>query len=101
MARRLLAGARYEAGHAYTDFVEGDFPLFFAPVEGAYYEEYLGWAVHYYARRSFPVLQVVWPDAAARFPFERGFEERYRSQQPLLFDAAASKRAVPDGKGEG
>jgi Domain of unknown function (DUF4262) len=88
IAAGLLAGTSYTVGQAYPDIVEDDFPLFFARVEEAFYEQYLGWAIHYYAGQPFPAVQVVWPDAAARFPWQSGFDERFRTGQPLLFHPA-------------
>jgi len=88
IARSALAGSRYEAGQTSTDFTENGLPFFFAPVGAKHYDDYLGWAINYYARQPFPVLQVVWPDEASRFPWHPGFNERFRAQQPLLFDQA-------------
>lgn len=34
--------------------------------------------------------QIVWPDQAGVFPWEPGFDERFRSAQPLLFGDQAS-----------
>jgi hypothetical protein len=37
-------------------------------------------------RRQGPlrVLQLIWPDAAGRFPWEAGYDQRFRTVQPVL-----------------
>lgn len=34
-------------------------------------------------------FQMIWPDAAGRFAWDSGFDEKYRDAQPLLFMRAA------------
>ena len=43
-------------------------------------------AVWYHGGARFPILQVVWPDAVGRFPWERWSEPGLRGDQPLLLD---------------
>ena len=88
IARGALADKRCEAGQTSAEFTANGLPFFFAPVGAEYYDDYLGWASNFYARRPFPVLQVVWPDEAGRFPWQSGFDERFRAQQPLLFESS-------------
>lgn len=40
---------------------------------------------HLRAGRTVPTLQIVWPDPAARFPWDPGFDESLRDHQPYLF----------------
>jgi hypothetical protein len=56
----------------------------FLPVAQVHYEEHLGSAIWFYQWEAFPCLQLVWPDTQGRFPWERGFEERFRPDQPDL-----------------
>jgi hypothetical protein len=101
VARSALAGTRYEAGQTSADFTANGLPFFFAPVGAEYYDDYLGWAINFYARQSFPVLQVVWPDEASRFPWQPGFDERFRAKPPLLFERSQYAARSPGTHGEG
>ncbi len=86
IAQSALDGSLYEAGQTSAIFTANDLSFFFAPVEAEHYNDYLGWAINYYECQPFPVLQVVWLDEASHFPWQLGFDERFRVQQPLLFD---------------
>lgn len=76
----------FEAGQTRWDLTVGGYPCFFAPVDQGYYEEYVGQGINYYARQPFPLLQCVWCDTQKLFPWQSGFQEEFRAQQPLLFD---------------
>jgi hypothetical protein len=51
-----------------------------------HYRQYLGYALWYYNGFNFPVLQCVWPDRYARFPWDNEFPEAIRWRQPVLWD---------------
>ena len=38
----------------------------------------------YYGHDEFPAVQLVWPDMSGKLPWELGFDERYRGDQPDL-----------------
>jgi len=38
----------------------------------------------WYNKGIFPAFQIVWGDTANRFPWEAGFEERFRAYQPII-----------------
>jgi len=101
IARDGLGGSRYEAGQTSAGFTASGLPFFFAPVGAEHYGHYLGWAINYYARQPFPVLQVVWPDEASRFPWQPGFDERFRAKPPLLFDQSQYAARPPASHGDG
>lgn len=69
----------------YTDMTEG-LSLAFVPVSLEHYGEYLGYANWFYAAmpKPYPVLQMVWPDKAGIFPWEKGHDKRFSSLQPIL-----------------
>lgn len=96
IARRMLAGGRYEAGKPNADFTANGLPFFFGEIDPQHYNGYLGWAIRYYARQHFPVQQVVWCDTRGKFPWQEGFEEPFRAQQPVLFDPAPYTTPPPD-----
>ncbi len=66
------------------DLVQGgiDTMLIDVPVEASI-DEYLC-AAPRFSPRIDRVMQMVWPDTKNVFPFEPGFEERFRPMQPLL-----------------
>jgi Domain of unknown function (DUF4262) len=90
IGRTVLAGARYEAGSTTTELTADGSPCFFGVADLQHYEEYLGQAIEYYAGQPFPALQCLWGDTQRRFPWQAGFEERFRAVQPVLFDPVAS-----------
>jgi hypothetical protein len=67
-----------------TGDVFGNFAAYTFPVAKRYYPDYLGWSRWFYAGDDFPCLQVVWPDRAGLFPWEREFDSAFASSQPDL-----------------
>lgn len=86
--KMLEEGMVFEAGQTRTDLTESAYPCFFGAVDPTHYEDYVGQGINYYAEQSFPLLQCVWSDSQKQFPWQQGFEEKFRSLQPLLFDPA-------------
>ena len=56
----------------------------FRTVARRHYPAYLGYGGWFHGGPRFPALQVVWPDAEGRFPWERWFSHALRDVQPLL-----------------
>lgn len=75
-------GQKIQAGIRYSDLAEDGYPTIFANVAPAFYHTHLSLAMRYYGHRDFPVLQVVWPDVAERFPWD----ERSHTCQQCFFD---------------
>ena len=74
---------------AYPGLVEGTLPLYFRSItdDTAQIARHMGAALRWHrkhGRAVFPVMQVIWPDSEGKFPWESGFLERFREQQPLL-----------------
>lgn len=67
----------------YPDFI-GDFDVRLLPVDGAWYKDYFGYGYWFNGSWDFPVLQIVWPDKQALFPWQEGFNPNWRWGQPLL-----------------
>jgi Domain of unknown function (DUF4262) len=72
-------------------------PVTFRPVHLSWYGTLLGWMTWFYRyrRQPVPVLQVVWPDKQGRFPWDTGFDGRYRDDQPELWRPAGEQPAGP------
>jgi hypothetical protein len=61
-------------------------PLAFRTVATHHYADYMGQAIEYHGGSNWSLLQVIWPDTKGKFPWQAGFEERFREKQPLLFE---------------
>jgi hypothetical protein len=83
VGERIRQGRRYEEGNRYDDLLAG-YQCEFRRVDPRHYDELLSWAVWYYTGSQFPVLQLTWPDPTGVFPWEEGFDERFRRKQPRL-----------------
>jgi hypothetical protein len=81
---KIESGTRFINGVKYQDFLV-DFPIQFVYVQSGHYKDYLGYAGWYNNQSfDFPVLQLVWPDKKGIFPWELGFNEKFKFVQPLL-----------------
>ena len=80
---RIRKGNKYEEGQKYADLLQS-YPCEFRRVNPERYDGLLNYAIWYYEDSHFPVLQLVWPDKAGLFPWDDGFDERFRNEQPSL-----------------
>ncbi len=48
------------------------------------YSTHLGWSRWFYNGDNFECLQLVWPDPAGTFPWQAGFDNRFRDSQTDL-----------------
>jgi len=82
-----IAGAKqpYEMYKPYEDIAEGT-KVAFVPVARRHFPAYFGYGGWFYqsVETDFPVIQMVWPDKAGKFPWEQGYDKRYLALQPLL-----------------
>lgn len=78
-------GERLQPHQEYPDFLPG-LTVAFLPVEFAFYGQYLGYANWFYEHLPlpYPALQMVWPDGRGVFPWQPGYDARFRRLQPLL-----------------
>jgi len=82
-AERIKKGQRYDECRRYDDLLEG-YQCEFRKVNPSHYDGLLNYTLWYYKNARFPVLQLVWPDLQGLFPWENGFDESYRKDQPTL-----------------
>lgn len=85
MAKRIAAGETFAAGKTY-DGLFGKFSGALRKVNSSWYVEFVGTAMAFYQTDDFPVLQVVWPDKEALFPWQSGFDPNLFGAQPLLYE---------------
>ncbi len=67
-----------------SDEILEDYTCVFREVPLSLHEENFGYAVWYYERAPFPVLQCVWPDADGFYPWNEEFDAASVDQQPVL-----------------
>lgn len=79
---RLAKGERFEPGKNYDNFSTG-YPCQFIKVHPANFENWFAQAKGYNGPDT-EMLQMVWTDTQGKFPWEEGFEERFRDKQVLL-----------------
>jgi hypothetical protein len=67
-----------------TRSVFSDLDAVLLPVARRHYEEHLGWSRWFYGDDAFPCLQIYWADRQNRMPWEAGFADEFKNQQPDL-----------------
>jgi Domain of unknown function (DUF4262) len=84
-AEQIAAGKSFRSLDRADELAEG-FTCGFLPVSVMRYKEYLGCAIWFYhsLKHPFPALQLVWPDKRGRLPWEKSYDKRFHSLQPLL-----------------
>ena len=80
----VRSGQRFLPGSVHGGLLEG-VECLFKPVHRRWYAPFLSDCDWFYCGGSFPVVQCVWPDRAGRFPWDVGFDDEWKSLQPLLF----------------
>jgi hypothetical protein len=83
--RNVKAGRPPAMGVATSDIFV-NLPAMLLPVSKRFYADYLGWDRWFHAGDEFPCLQLVWPDREGVFPWQHGFDETFRDDQPDLTD---------------
>ncbi|HVP29538.1 MAG TPA: DUF4262 domain-containing protein [Myxococcota bacterium] len=94
-ADAVRRGWRFEIGQRYEGLLEG-YPCAVREVDVRWHSVFLGNAQWHYRGDGFAALQLFWPDPAKRFPWEEGFSEAWRADQPLLF-LSTDEQALPSG----
>lgn len=70
-------------GVAVPDVMVG-YDCYFFPISPTAYEDYPLSSNWFYGNRDYPCLQLVWADEMGLFPWQAGFNERFRDDQPDL-----------------
>ncbi|MDI1475109.1 DUF4262 domain-containing protein [Polyangium sp. y55x31] len=69
LGSRIRAGQRFDHGMCDSNVLE-ERDVRFVTMKWEEYRAHLGCAIWFYRGKEFPVLQVVWPDQAGRFPWD-------------------------------
>lgn len=80
----VKAGLRIEPDRPYNQFLRG-YDVIFKPVHPSHMGDYVGFAIWFYERAPFPVLQMFFPDKKGKFPWEKGCQPEVKKRQPLLY----------------
>lgn len=84
IGREVSNGAKFEFGRESLTILEG-YPCAFREIAVQNYHGYLGWAIWFYERAPFPVLQCFWPDKGGFYPWDARCNAFVSESQPLLF----------------
>jgi hypothetical protein len=86
IATRQKQGMVFTSGKLYTDTgILDRLPFYVHQIDRAHYKQYALAAIRWHHGRDFSLLQVVWPDRSGRLPWQLGYDESLRGDQPLLF----------------
>ncbi|WP_162002397.1 DUF4262 domain-containing protein [Streptomyces sp. CB01881] len=92
-ATRLREGAPTTEDSLLAGVLDG-YPLTVKPVDPGWHRPLLGTAVGFYRREPVPVVQLVWPDAERRWPWERAASSGCRAQPQLWLPVDAHPQGV-------
>lgn len=79
----VRGGQTVRDGDVREGLLEG-FACTFRTVSRKWYHDFFGYARWFYRSDEFPVLQCVWPDKDRLWPWDAGFNPRWRPKQPVL-----------------
>ncbi|WP_326524150.1 DUF4262 domain-containing protein [Sphingomonas sp.] len=83
MAHEIGAGRSFAPGEPVSGLLDGE-QVWFVPVGTAQAKASMGGTDWLYRGAEFPALQLMWPDAEGRFPWQTGFEPGLVGVQPDL-----------------
>jgi len=102
IAERVRTGHRFDIGR-HTHEVVGELPVRLLAVPDRFWEQsslfamwmnYYG-SLHHPERYPLPsAVQLVWPDAEGRFPWDRGHDRKFLGRQPILTDLDPDDLAI-------
>jgi len=84
IANLVREGAKLRDGDERHD-VLNDYPCRFRTLAAEHFDEHMGYANWFYEGKTFPVLQLVYPDREGRFPGEEGTSDTFNTDQPILW----------------
>jgi hypothetical protein len=82
---QIRNGKRFEDSRQYDDLLDG-YPCAFRLARRTAYDSHLTYTKWFYKGSDFPTLQMLWPDQNSCFPWDAGFDERYRRNQTALYE---------------
>jgi hypothetical protein len=84
LANEIAAGRHLVADQERDDVIR-NYSVAIKKVDTSWYRSLFGMALHFYQRPPLSFMEVVWPDAGGRFPWNEGCALRLRELQPALW----------------
>lgn len=84
MAEQIKKGVHFKTDTVYDDLA--NLPVTFVEVSKKNRDKYLCQTGYYYEDKGidFTALQLIWSDTLGVFPYEAGFEDKFKAMQPML-----------------
>ena len=79
---KIKQGKKLETDTLTDDFFQNSKSILIE-VDQSNIKDYFGYAIEFYGKQ-FPAFQIVWTDRSDHFPWEEGYEDEFKYQQPLL-----------------
>jgi Domain of unknown function (DUF4262) len=79
----VRSGQRFFPGDRSSEVLDGC-DVAFRAVDHCHFDEYFGHAQRVHGKDDFEAIQMFWPDAEGRFPWDAGFTDELRDRQPVL-----------------
>lgn len=83
LVKKIAAGEKFEPGKDYPD-IAANFPTQFIEVNEVNRGSWMAMAYNFNGGPTYRALQLVWTDTKGKFPWDAGFEERFREKQYLF-----------------
>ncbi|MFJ2030794.1 DUF4262 domain-containing protein [Streptosporangium sp. NPDC087985] len=84
LADEVAAGRHLVDGQERDDVIR-DYPVVARTVDTSWYRSLFGMALHFYQEPPLPFMEIVWPDAGGRFPWDADAAPKLRELQPALW----------------
>jgi len=81
--RQVRSGIRFERGRLYEGFLEG-FLVYVEPAQRALLKDYTLGCDRYYKGARYDVVQIVWPNTAGVWPWQKEASDWFKTNQPML-----------------
>lgn len=90
--RLVRAGRKFKPGVAYKGFLQG-FPVYIEPADPRKTQDFMFACNRLYGEFGYPAVQIVIPNTAGVWPWEKGANRAFRKIQPLLCKPVAAAKA--------
>ena len=88
--RQVRDGKRFVRGELYSGFLEG-FSVYIEPAQKRQLTDYTLGCNRYYGDKSYDVVQIVYPNTAGIWPWNKSASQWFKSNQPMLGRANPSR----------
>lgn len=78
----MIQGKEFALHTPYFGYVDEDYPFMFIELPQTAIDEHMNVTKKFYS--GFKAWQFVWTDTDSKFPWQYGFEEKFKNMQPVL-----------------